>query len=132
MGVTDLSNPSTDIKTTDWLQWYTEIQIKLQKVKEENKKIEDDTTRRQSRYIEREQNYRKSIDDLQRELRVRQGYEKDAYAKNRMVIDTLGNEIKKSIDNIAPKAEKLKKDQESDIMRKFQSELLKLKKKLEE
>jgi len=42
----DLSNPSPDIKTTDWLQWYTEIQTKLQKVKEENKKIDDDTSRR--------------------------------------------------------------------------------------
>ena len=83
MGITDLSNPSPDTKTTDWLQWYTEIQVKLQKVKEDNKKIEDDTNRRQQRYVEREANYRKSIDDLQRELRVRQGYEKNAQEKNR-------------------------------------------------
>ena len=42
----DLSNPSSDIKTNEWYQWFCEIQVKLQKVKEENKKIDDDTQRR--------------------------------------------------------------------------------------
>jgi len=42
----DLDNPSSDIKTHDWLQWYIEIQTKLEKVKEENTKIKDDTDRR--------------------------------------------------------------------------------------
>jgi hypothetical protein len=37
----------------------------------------------------REGDYRKQIDDLQRELRVRLGYEKDAYNKNMAVIGTL-------------------------------------------
>ena len=42
----NLTNPSPDIKTHDWLQWYAEIQTKLQKVKEENTKIKDDIDRR--------------------------------------------------------------------------------------
>jgi hypothetical protein len=37
----------------------------------------------------REQEYRNQIDDLQRELRVRLGYEKDAHTKNKAVIDKL-------------------------------------------
>jgi len=37
----------------------------------------------------REGDYRKQIDDLQRELRVRLGYEKNANAKNKQVISLL-------------------------------------------
>jgi hypothetical protein len=52
------------VKTNEWYQWFCEIQIKLQKVQEENKKVEGDILRRHERYIMREQEYRKSIDDL--------------------------------------------------------------------
>ena len=61
----------------------------VSKVKEENKKIENDIIRRHDRYIMREGDYRKQIDDLQRELRVRLGYERDALAKNKLVIGVL-------------------------------------------
>jgi len=44
---------------------------KLQKVKEENKKIQDDTDLRKDRFLTREANYRSDIQNLQRELRVR-------------------------------------------------------------
>ena len=60
----NLSNPSPDIKTHDWLQWYAEIQTKLQKVKEENTKTKDDIDRRQERYETREDGYRETIDGL--------------------------------------------------------------------
>jgi hypothetical protein len=60
----DLNNAPSDIKTTDWLQWYSEIQMKLQKVKEENYKIEADISKRGERYVTREHNYRDTIDDL--------------------------------------------------------------------
>ena len=63
---------------------------------------------------------------------MRQGYEKDAQKKNLNRINVLKSELTKSIDNIAPKTEKLKKEQEQDIIRKFQSELVKMKKRLEE
>ena len=54
----DIKDPNNDIQNADWLSWYTEIQIKMQKVNEENKKIENDILRRQNRYIMREQDYR--------------------------------------------------------------------------
>ena len=54
----DIKDPNNDIQNADWLSWYNEIQIKMQKVNEENKKIENDILRRQNRYIMREQDYR--------------------------------------------------------------------------
>lgn len=106
--------------------------MKLQKVEEENIKVEGDIQRRHDRYILRETEYRNTIDDLQRELRVRNGYEKDADLKNKQVIGLLDNQLKKSIENIMPKKEQLCQEQEKDIIRKFNSELIKMKKKLEE
>jgi hypothetical protein len=67
----NLENPSGDIKPQDWIAWYSEIQSKLYKVKDENLKIKDDIDRRQARYIVREKDYRKNLDGLHRELRVR-------------------------------------------------------------
>ena len=61
----DIKDPDTDIQNADWLAWYTDIQIKMQKVIEENKKVEDDIMRRQERYIMRERDYRQNIEELQ-------------------------------------------------------------------
>ena len=61
----DIKDPNNDILNADWLSWYTDIQIKMQKVTEENKKIENDILRRQNRYIMREQDYRVNIEELQ-------------------------------------------------------------------
>ena len=54
----------SEVKTQQLYQWFCEIQIKLHKVEEENKKIENDILRRHERYIMREGDYRKQIDDL--------------------------------------------------------------------
>ena len=52
--------------------------------------------------------------------------------KNNPVIKTLNQHFKKSVDNILPKTEKLKQEQQNDIIRNFNSEMLKMKKQLEE
>lgn len=88
--------------------------------------------KREARYIEREDKYRQTIKDLQRELRVRYGYEDDAKERNKGTIDVLNLLINQRIENIAPLTEQLKQEQEKDIKRKFQTEMLKLKKKLDE
>lgn len=49
----------SEVKTQQLYQWYCEIQVKLNKVQEENKKIEHDIVRRHERYIMREGDYRK-------------------------------------------------------------------------
>ena len=35
----DIADPNNDIVNAEWLAWYTEIKIKMEKVVEENKKI---------------------------------------------------------------------------------------------
>lgn len=111
---------------------YGDISTHLESQLEENKKIAEDLKRRQDRYIKREGEYRKHIDDLQRELRVRYGYEADAAGKNEKIIKVLKNQLDENINGIQPKIKKLKEEQEKDIVRKFNSELSKMKKKIEE
>ncbi len=113
-------------------QLYGEISTRLESQIEENKKLHEDLMRRQDRYIKREQEFRKHIDELQRELRVRFGYEQDASEKNERIIDVLLQQLHENIDGIQPKTKKLKEEQEKDIVRKFNSELSKMKKKIEE
>ena len=52
--------------------------------------------------------------------------------KNQHVIKMLEKQLHDSIENIMPKKEQLCQEQEKDIIRKFNSELIKMKKKLEE
>lgn len=82
--------------------------------------------------MKRELEYRKHIEDLQRELRVRYGYETDAYKNNDRIIKTLKAQLDDNIEGIQSKTKKLKEEQEKDIVRKFNSELSKMKKKIEE
>ena len=42
----DIADQNNEITTSDWFAWYTDIQLKMQKVIEENKKIGDDIIRR--------------------------------------------------------------------------------------
>jgi len=60
--------------------------------------------------MKRELEYRKHIEDLQRELRVRYGYETDAYKKNEMIIGALKSQLDENIDGIQPKTKKLKEE----------------------
>jgi len=99
---------------------------------DENKKIHEDLRRREDRYNKRECEYRKHIDELQRELRVRLGYEKDAETKNRRIVKKLKTKLDEQIGDIDERVRKLKEEQEKDIIRKFNSELAKMKKKIEE
>lgn len=60
----DLNDPSPDIKTSDWLQWYSEIQQKIESMRDQNRKIEYDINKREDRYKEREEKYREHIGTL--------------------------------------------------------------------
>ena len=98
---------------------------------EVNNKLNDDFLRRQARYNKREQEYRRHIEELQRELRIRLGYEVDAYKKNERVIKALQGELHSNIDGIQDKIKLLKEEQEKDIVRKFSTDLNKLKSEIE-
>ena len=108
----DISDPNAEIQTKEWYQWYCEIKVKKQRVEDENKKILDDIQRRENRFHSREGDYRSTIGNLQRELRVRLRQEDNAHENNKKVIQRLEHDLVKSIDNIPPIAEKLKKEQD--------------------
>ena len=143
----DIKDPDTDIQNADWLAWYTDIQIKMQKVIEENKKVEDDIKRRQDRYIKREMDYRQNIEELQAQLRIRldNGDSSDEdelegedpqgeriKRKYQPVINKLKKQFLDSVEDIDPRVEQMGQEQQKDIIRKFNSEMIKMKKKLED
>ena len=119
-------------KPLEWQNFFHEAAVKFDNQVEENKKLTDDLMRRQDRYIKREQEYRRHIDELQRELRIRCGFESNAAEKNTKIIKALHSQLMENIDEIQPKTKQLKEDQEKDIVRKFSSEMNKIKKKIEE
>jgi len=121
-----------EIKSIQWYQLLGEISVLLESQNDENKKLNEDLKRREERYGRREQEYRKHIDELQRELRVRQGFERDAEKKNKRTYKFLKGKLDEQIDGVDERIEKLKEEQEKDIIRKFNSELAKMKKKIEE
>jgi ABC-type phosphate transport system auxiliary subunit len=90
-------------------------------------KIHEDFKRRQLRYNKREEEYRRHIEELQRELRIRLGYEVDAHLKNEKVIEALRDELHSNIEGIQDKIKSLREEQEHDIVRKFKTDLDKLK-----
>ena len=82
-----------DIKSIQWYQLLGEISVLLDAQVDENKKIQEDLRRRRARYSKRELEYRKHIDELQRELRIRLGYEKNADIKNKHINEKLQSKI---------------------------------------
>ena len=65
-------------------------------------------------------------------MRIRLGFEKNASIKNAHINEKLQKKIVDQIDDITERVDKLKEEQEKDIIRKFNSELAKMKKKMEE
>ena len=61
INVLALDSTSQEVGKQEWKNWYEAMQERLQKVKEENNNIEDDTTKRHQRYRERESTYRNTI-----------------------------------------------------------------------
>lgn len=120
-----------EIKQMEWQDFANQIESKYQKQMEVNNKLSDDFMRRQTRYRKREEEYRRRIEELQRELRIRLGYEVNAYDKNMMVINALRDELDANIDGIDDKIMSLKDEQEQDIIRKFSTDINKLKAEIE-
>lgn len=119
----------------------------MQKVIEENKKVEDDINRRQDRYIKREMDYRQNIEELQAQLRIRldngdssdedelEGEDAQGQRFKRKydpVVQKLKKQFLDSVANIDPRVEQMGQEQQKDIIRKFNSEMIKMKKKLED
>lgn len=99
---------------------------------EANEKMRKEIIRRVERYNHNERDYRAEIQLLQRELRVRYGYEKDAEKTNRAMMEKYKKEIEENIDNYENKVNQLEEEQLKEIARKYRSEVARTKKSIEE
>ena len=71
-----------DIQGMTWMDEYFNLQEKIERMEEENEKQKREIARRTERYIKNEAEYRKEINELERELRVRKGFEEGANERN--------------------------------------------------
>ena len=99
---------------------------------EVNEKLRGEINRRIERYQNNETEYRYEIANLNRELRVRFGYEKNAEATNMAMMEMTRLHIEKEIEEYATKLRELDEEQQKEIARKYRSELAKTKKQIEE
>ena len=99
---------------------------------EANEKMRKEIIRRVERYNHNERDYRAQIKLLQRELRVRYGFEKDALRTNEAMIAKYQHEINENIDNDENKVAQLEEEQLKEIARKYRSEVARTKKSIEE
>ena len=121
-----------EFSANQYQEKYKVVSDDLNKIKEVNNKLFEDIRRRHNRYIKREQEFRRHIEDLQRELRIRAGYEVNAHEKNEKIISTLNDELQDNIGGISEKVSMLKDEQEQNIVRRFSSIINKMKKSIEE
>ena len=66
------------VKDDQWFNMYGELVTKYENQSDANEKMRKEILRRVERFNNNEQDYREQIKLLQRELRVRYGYEKNA------------------------------------------------------
>lgn len=88
----------SDIKDTTWYEEYFRLDEQIESKNEENEKMKREIQRRTERYIRNEAEYRKQINLLERELRVRNGYEENATETNVATINVLKGDIEDNID----------------------------------
>jgi hypothetical protein len=70
------------IKDDQWFTMYGDLVTKYENQNDANEKMRKEILRRVERFNNNEQDYREQIKLLQRELRVRYGYEKNALETN--------------------------------------------------
>ena len=111
---------------------YGELVTKFENQNDANEKMRKEILRRVERFNNNEQDYRENIKLLQRELRVRYGYEKNALEANTAMYENYHQEIQQNIENFEQKVNKLEEEQLKEIARKYRSEVAKTKKSIEE
>ena len=111
---------------------YGELVTKYENQFDANEKMRKEILRRVERFNHNEQDYRDQIKLLQRELRVRYGYEKNALETNKATIFKYLDNIDSNIDNYESKIDELEEEQMKEIARKYRSEVAKMKKSIEE
>ncbi len=121
-----------DIKDDQWFTMYGNLVTQYEQQFEANEKMRKEIIRRVERYNHNERDYRAEIKLLQRELRVRYGFEKDALQTNQGMAFKFQQEIHENIDNYENKVQQLEEEQLKEIARKYRSEVARTKKSIEE
>jgi len=127
-----LDLPESEIKEDQWFKMYGDLVTKYEEQFAENEKMKIEIARRVERYNHNERDYRNEIKQLQRELRVRHGYEKDALQTNEATKLKLLAEINQHIEGYTEKVQELEREELKEIGRKYRSEVAKTKKSIEE
>ena len=125
-------NDKRQIKDDVWFEFYGQLVGKFESQFDVNEKLPKEIIRRVERYNRNENDYREQIKLLQRELRVRHGYEKHAEETNKTVMDKYKGEIWDNIEGYENQIRGLEEEQQKEIARKYRSELAKTKKIIEE
>ena len=119
------------IKDNHWYEMYFDLEQKIEEQQDANEKQEREIVRRTKRYNKNEIEYRKQIEHLQRELRVRKGYEKDAEKTNVAMQEKIKYDIFNNIDDYDRELERLQAAQMKELARKYKSEVSKTQKSIE-
>lgn len=119
------------MKQSQWYDEYFNLEEKIEQMQEENEKMKREIARRTERYVKNEQEYRQEINELERELRVRKGFEENADETNRKKIEAINEAINENIDNYEEQLKVLEDEQTKELARKFKSLVSRTKKSIE-
>lgn len=103
----------------------------LEKEKDKTRQLEIELQNRQDRFVHRELEYRKTIEELQSELRAKTALDQG----DRKVMSQIEQDHRKiieGINNIQLRTSKILVDQERDIIRFFNNKINEIKKQFEE
>ncbi|CAD8136847.1 unnamed protein product [Paramecium octaurelia] len=120
-----------EMTAQDWILKCQELQAILEKEKMRTNQLELELKNRQERFVNREIEYRKTIEELQSELRAKTALDQG----DRKIMENIykdHNKIIEGINNIQLRTSKILVDQERDIIRFFNNKINEIKKQFEE
>ncbi|CAD8195975.1 unnamed protein product [Paramecium octaurelia] len=124
-GQQSTSANKSELNTTEWLNKLQEIQLQHN---EEKKKLREELI---ARYVQREMEFKKTIDELQQELRSRTALDQTDKKIMEMIYKD-HSKIIEGINNIQLRTSKILVDQERDIIRFFNNKINEIKKQFQE
>ncbi|CAD8179025.1 unnamed protein product [Paramecium pentaurelia] len=124
-GQQSTSANKNELNTTEWLNKLQEIQ---QQHNEEKKKLREELI---TRYVQREMEFKKTIDELQQELRSRTALDQTDKRIMELIYKD-HSKIIEGINSIQLRTSKILVDQERDIIRFFNNKINEIKKQFQE
>lgn len=101
-----------------------ELKKQIQAEKDKAEQMTHDMQAREERYLKREKEYRKTLNEYENDLRARSNYNgpvEDQYNRNMQKIDKLHQVILENVGSIQKKTSQILAEQEKDIRRQFDS-----------